>query len=82
MRWKEPQFGQPTKKRIRKGFLFMPRTIDGETRWLEWAKWWQESRVAGTSMMGEPAHDLYETWDDTEWIDPILRTEPPKGGRG
>ena len=25
--------------RTRKAFLILPKTIDGETRWLEWAVW-------------------------------------------
>lgn len=36
MRWPEPRQGQ---YRARRGFLFIPKTIGYETRWLEWAAW-------------------------------------------
>lgn len=41
MRWNRPK---PNDKRIRSGFLFLPKCINGEIRWLEFA-WWEEMFV-------------------------------------
>ena len=38
MRKKDPEYGST---RIRKGFLFLPKHIDKEWRWLELASWLQ-----------------------------------------
>lgn len=40
-KWKDPNpyLGDI---RIRKGFLFFPKKIDTETRWLEYARWVEE----------------------------------------
>jgi hypothetical protein len=39
MRWKEkPRFNNGD-RRLRTAFLFFPKTINGETRWLETASW-------------------------------------------
>lgn len=53
-------------ERVRSGFLLLPRTIGGETRWLERASWVQ--RMCGSSMLGEPAHEPYR-WRDVRWLD-------------
>lgn len=37
MRWKQEE--KDNSFRIRSGFLFFPKTINAETRWLEFAKW-------------------------------------------
>jgi hypothetical protein len=43
-----------------KGFLFFPKTINGETRWLEFSKWKKEY----------PIEDYdYATWESTKWLD-------------
>ena len=47
--------------RIRSGFLFFPRTINNETRWLEQASW---SEMLIPSEMGGP---LY--WANLKWLD-------------
>jgi hypothetical protein len=38
MRWSKTQV-QEGDVRKRRGFLLWPTTINGETRWLEWASW-------------------------------------------
>jgi hypothetical protein len=44
-------------ERRRKGFLLLPKTIAGETRWLEWAEW------------VERLCPMYRTVEDPEWIE-------------
>jgi hypothetical protein len=39
MKWYYPTNGQ---KRHRKGFLWLPKTIQSEKRWLEYAEWTEE----------------------------------------
>jgi hypothetical protein len=43
--------------RTKQGFLFLPKTIKDETRWLEFAKWYQ----------------IHITWEcgymDSDWIE-------------
>jgi hypothetical protein len=39
MRWPEKEPLYAGKARNRKGFLFFPKKLMGETRWLEWAHW-------------------------------------------
>ena len=61
MRFKRPQSGDI---RTRKGFLFFPKTIDNETRWLEKATWtqfcevWEDVFLFGT----------VREWKDFAWI--------------
>jgi hypothetical protein len=45
--------------RIKMRFLFFPKTINNETRWLENAIWEQKF-----------IHDLwnYDKWEDSKWI--------------
>ena len=50
--------------RKRDGFLLFPRTIKGETRWLEYAFWmeeWKESQYADSSLGGS-FH-----WEGVHW---------------
>lgn len=47
--------------RERCGFLLMPRTIGGETRWLEWAKWEEVWTNIGRD-------EVYNTWIESRWI--------------
>ena len=51
------------RKRIHYGFLFFPKTIHGETRWLEKAIWSQEG------FYGAVSGNKY--WLDTNWIDEV-----------
>lgn len=39
MRWRPDAKLKQDDLRERKGFLFLPKTIAGETRWLEFARW-------------------------------------------
>lgn len=68
MRWVEHQIGD---KRVSSGFLWLPKTIDGETRWLEKATWKEEYNeywlVTGLSNSNSFFHDY--SWDDIEWVD-------------
>lgn len=43
---------------IRERYLWIPKNINGEIRWLEHAKWTE--RIHGVSMMGEPAHEPWK----------------------
>lgn len=54
MKWKKPRIGDI---RIRKGFLLLPKTINGETRWLKWAVW-KEEYIGGA---------LSYFWREVEW---------------
>jgi hypothetical protein len=56
MRWTDT----PTDaKRIKSGFLFFPKWIKGDNRWLEFAKWEQVYEVH----LGE------KEWVNIRWID-------------
>jgi hypothetical protein len=44
MRWFDPALGA---RRARSGFLFFPKWIFGEWRWLEYARWVDENRGCG-----------------------------------
>ena len=54
MRWNKPEFGE---KRIVKGFLWFPKQINNDVRWLEKAKWEQVY--------------VEDHWFDREWLDII-----------
>jgi len=56
MRWKQPEIGD---YRIISMFLWFPRTVQGETRWFEFAQIKQIYVVLGWD----------EMWADVEWID-------------
>lgn len=55
MRWAQRQEPREWERRMRDGFLFRPRVMDGEWRWLERAEWEQTY----TNMR----------WQDNHWID-------------
>lgn len=58
------------KKRIRKKFLFLPKTIKNEWRWLEYAEFEEEFIAVGRRMSlscGGGYYDVYE-WVLTKWI--------------
>ena len=44
MKWLVPKEGDT---RVRSGFLFFPKIINGEERWLEWARWEEEWQFWG-----------------------------------
>jgi hypothetical protein len=67
MRWKkkpEPKIGD---RRIRARFLFWPKTILGETRWLEWAKWEEEYATRLEYWYGFTYQEPY--WIENFWMD-------------
>ncbi len=39
MRWGTPGTPEYGSLRVRNAFLWLPKKIDGEWRWLEWAEW-------------------------------------------
>ncbi len=47
--------------RVRDGILIFPKTINGETRWLEWAMWNEE--LIEIDIHGEKFYD----WIPTRW---------------
>lgn len=59
MRFKRPQ---PYETRTVSKFLFLPKTIDGETRWLERAKIFQQYRPDVDS-----AGSIEYSWQDISW---------------
>jgi hypothetical protein len=56
MRWTDTPLDL---KRIKSGFLFFPKWIKGETRWLEYARWEQEYKP----------HYGGPEWENIRWID-------------
>ena len=55
--------------RICHGFLFLPKVINNELRWLETA-WWEERFH---SMLGEDS-ETNGYWDATKWLGPFAVT--------
>lgn len=66
MRWKtkEPDDFKPWEPHLVKGFLFFPKTINGETRWLETAMW--KRRLEFEHVGGQRP---YLNVIDMEWCD-------------
>ena len=64
MRWKAKRELQHGDKRIRTKFLLLPKKIDYEVRWLEFAKW--EERF--TAKWYEEDSYIYE-WKAFRWLD-------------
>ena len=62
MRWKQKVL-RHDQRRIIKRFLFLPRTVRGETRWLEFAE--IEQRVAKKS---DKFLIPYLDWQDEYWV--------------
>jgi hypothetical protein len=63
MRSKWPKQGET---RVRSGFLWLPMTIDRETRWLERATW--EERVSYYGPRGQCNVTSFQ-WNPDKWID-------------
>ncbi len=72
MRWNKPK---PGDTRVVKKFLWLPRTINGETRWLEWGRVGQELK----KVMRADFYALYyaHEWVDVRWVDDYLH-DPSK----
>lgn len=58
MRWKEKEKPGLGHFRARWGFLFFPKNIAGEVRWLEFARW-EERFTRGK---------LYDSWWEIRWL--------------
>ena len=66
MRWKEKPEPQWHDSRIKEHFLFFPKKIENEWRWLERAKYKQSYEYI-------PGHGDFPPlgWIDKEWIDEV-----------
>ncbi len=65
MKWKHNSPPEVGDIRNRAGFLFMPRRIGDETRWLEYAEW---SEVYHKPM-NYPGHVVLAQWVGSRWMD-------------
>lgn len=64
MRWPERRKTQTGDTRIRAKFLLLPKTVNGETRWLEKATWLEEYDGSWKH------YDLgFGEWRGVEWLD-------------
>ena len=54
-------------KRIRKGFLFFPKCIKGEHRWLERAEWEQMLVLSSRASPDSPHLVEYKNWINMSW---------------
>ena len=90
MRWKAGPV-KPERKvgdtRFKTGFLFFPKCLNGEWRWLESTIWIQETYL-GTGLCADgPCMDVLR-WRSTDWADhragsiKACSRIPPKGGYG
>lgn len=72
MRWKTAKYKREQLRtgelRKKSRFLFWPKTIDEETRWLEWVTWYERWRVKPGYQLLE-AHE--EKWFDYAWADDV-----------
>jgi hypothetical protein len=48
---------------MKRRFLFLPKTIRGETRWLEFAAWLEEYHVGGNGR-----NEIRTYWKETKWL--------------
>ena len=64
MRWYDYS-PRPNETRVRTRFLWMPKTIDGQTRWLELAAW--QERYSGV-VSGVVSR--VPVWDAVRWVSP------------
>jgi hypothetical protein len=67
MKWydNKPTQGQ---KRKKTKFLFLPKKLKGETRWLEFATIWQVGTLCSYTVDGYLNQRL--CWKDVGWADP------------
>ena len=62
MRWKKHQPPVDGTLRVRNEFLWFPKTIGDETRWLETAEWEERYRIYH-------GYDGFEKWwETTRWV--------------
>jgi hypothetical protein len=65
MRWSDPKTPKLRDFRERTGFLWWPKRINGETRWLERAQWTQRYQ----QYYGAYGDSRYQRWEDYYWED-------------
>lgn len=64
MRWKRLRPADGT-TRERRAFLWRPKTIGGETRWLETAQWEEKCYVFDSRLTGKYDH---HSWKTIRWL--------------
>lgn len=71
MRWNKPVYQSPRvgDTRIVKRFLLFPKTLNEETRWLEWA----EIMQGFSCFYSWDEHTFY--WEDLDWLSNIEETK-------
>lgn len=62
---KNPTVGE---KRIHKGFLFLPKWIEREMRWLEQASWEEEYCAIMGNDFNVYGHSTIDVWLPVRWI--------------
>lgn len=69
MRWKTQYKKYPENgdTRIRSGFAFLRKEINGETRWFETVKWKETFRETHYSEFFDVWIDFH--WLETDWVD-------------
>ena len=72
MRWGRSMEGIAVgSMRLRRGFLWAPKTIGWETRWLERARWWEEAqrslRGYGDAVWVPPRDKWPVQWIPVKW---------------
>jgi hypothetical protein len=91
MRWKAGPV-KPIRKvgdtRFKTGFLFFPKCLNGEWRWLESTIWIQEMYLGTAGGPEGPSYGVLR-WQSTDWADHragsikhAQRLVPPQGGSG
>jgi hypothetical protein len=71
MRWKPKPEHKAGDMRIKSGFLFFPKCLQGEWRWLEDASWGQELVVTHGyvgGLDGTPEETTYIYWQSIRWV--------------
>ena len=68
MRFQKPKHGAT---RMRTRFLFFHKTINGETRWFEWATWVEKYTLYGDSAeeRDQGTFLLVGFWEPVRWVD-------------
>lgn len=54
---------------FKRGFLFFPKKINGETRWLENAEWVEQCVLPRLVLQGESLRSSYLDWKPIRWAD-------------
>jgi hypothetical protein len=63
MRWATKRRPLDGQFRLRSRFLWAPKTIEGETRWLEFADWWERYSYTDTDWDTGPSYG----WTVVRW---------------